>query len=172
MVRGAAAAVVVATCCVLGALSLNIQQHFAAQPGNGRFGALLAGGSTAATAWAGWAAALFFGIALWRLRRGAPEPPLGIAPVESLSPTQLRRGLVREYTVVRVGLTVLVAVAVVDTARAARYVVALLGGDTLARATAAATVVEALGLVVAALVLASWALSFRRQLVRVGALDA
>jgi hypothetical protein len=172
LVRATVATVAVAACCVLGALSLSIQGHFAAEPVTGRVGALLAHGSTAATAWTGWAAAAFFGVALWRLRRGVPEPPVGITPVESLSPAQLRRGLVREYTAVRVGLTVLVAVTLTDTARAGRYVVGLLGGDPLARSTAAATLVEALGLVVASIVLGTWALSFRRQLVRVRALDS
>lgn len=172
MVRATVATIVVTACCVLGALSLNIQGHFAAERTAGRLGTLLAHGSTAATAWTGWAAAAFFGVAVWRLRRGAPEPPAGITPVESLSPAQLRRGLVREYTAVRVGLAVLTAVTLTDAARAGRYVAGLLGGDTLARGTAAATLVEALGLLVATIVLATWVLSFRGQLVRVRALGS
>lgn len=169
--RAAIAAPVIVACCVLGALSLNIQWHFAAETDPGRFGTLLARGSTAATAWIGWAAAVFFAVALRRLHRGAPEPPAGRAPVESLSPAQLRSGLVREYTLVRVAFTVLAAMTLTDTARTARYVLAGLAGDPVARASIPAVVIEALGLVAAAAALAIWVIGFRRQLVRIGAIQ-
>ncbi len=159
-----------AACIVAGVASLGIQHHFAAQPDGGRLAALLAGGSSPATAWAGWAAAIFFLTAVWRLRAGATEPPAGRTPIEQLTLAELRAGLVREYTVVRVGLVILCAIATIDAARAARYVVATAAGDGLARSTLAATVVEAAGLVTAAVVLALWAGSFRAQLERVGAL--
>jgi hypothetical protein len=161
---------VLALCGVLGTLALRIQEHYAQTSGGGRVAALLAHGSSPATAWAGWAAALFFLVALVRVRRGAPEPPAGRTPVESLTAAQLRAGLKREYTSVRVALLALTVVALADTARAARYVVAAAGGEILARASLAATLVEAAGLLVAALLLALWALTFREQLVRVGAL--
>ncbi|HWF57060.1 MAG TPA: hypothetical protein VG520_01755 [Candidatus Dormibacteraeota bacterium] len=159
----------IAACVVLGVESLAIQHHYAGSTGGGRVAALLAQGSTAATAWEGWAAALFFLVALLRLRRGAPEPPAGRTPIEDLSAAQMRAGLLREYTVVRVGLTVLVAVAVTDAARAARYLMAAASGDALARGSLLATVVEAAGVVVAAAILGMWAGSFRGQLERVGA---
>jgi hypothetical protein len=157
-------------CIVLGAWSLAVQHHFAAETGGGRMATLLAHGSSVATAWEGWAAAVFFLVALLRLRRGAPEPPAGRTPVEELSLGQLRAGLRREYTAVRVALVILGAVSLVDAARASRYVVAAASGDALARSSLLATVVEACGLVVATVVLALWAATFRRQLDRVGAL--
>ncbi|HEY7928043.1 MAG TPA: hypothetical protein VIG86_11595 [Candidatus Dormibacteraeota bacterium] len=171
VLRVVVAAGIAVACCVLGVYSLDIQAHFAAQPAGGRLSTFLAHGSTAATAWTGWAAAFFFGIALLRVRRGAPEPPGGRTPVEALTATQLRAGLVREYTVVRIGLTVLSAVTLTDVARAARFMVATASGDSVASTSVTATVVEALGLVAATVVLALWTMAFRRQLVRVGALS-
>jgi hypothetical protein len=168
--RAALAVVIIVGSCVLGAFSLDIQAHFAAQRQGGRLGTLLANGSTAATAWPGWAAALLFGVALLRLRRGSPEPPAGRAPVESLSAAEMRGGLVREYRAVRIGLALLSVVALTDAARAARYAVAAAAGDSVARMSLVATVVEALGLITATSVLVLWTLTFRSQLVRVGAL--
>jgi hypothetical protein len=157
-------------CVVLGVESLAIQHHYAGQSSGGRLATLLGHGSSAVTAWEGWIAALFFLVALLRLRRNAPEPPAGRTPVEELTTRQLRAGLVREYTVVRTILVILTAVAVTDASRAARYTVAAASGDALASASLAATLVEAAGLVLAAAVLTLWADSFRRQLVRIGAL--
>lgn len=162
--------VVAVACAGAGAASLAVQHHFAAQAGGGRLTALLAGGSSVATAWEGWAAAIFFFVAVRRLRDGATEPPAGRAPVEQLTLKQLRAGLHREYTVVRVGLVILCAVATADASRAARYIVAAAVGDVLARASLAATVAEAAGLLAAAAMLAVWAASFRGQLDRIGAL--
>jgi hypothetical protein len=161
--------ILAAACVVLGVELLSIQHHFASHPGGGRLATLLAQGSSAATAWEGWAAALFFLVALLRLRREAPEPPAGRTPIEELTAGQMRAGLLREYTVVRIGLSILGAVALVDVARAARYLVAAASGDTVARSSLVATLVEAAGLVVATAVLAMWAGSFRQQLERVGA---
>lgn len=157
-------------CIALGAWSLAVQHHYAAQTGGGRVASLLAHGSSAATAWEGWAAAVFFLIALIRLRRGAPEPPAGRIPVEQLTLHQLRSGLVREYTVVRIGLVVLCIVSLADAARAARYLVAAASGDALARTSLPATLVEAAGLVAATVVLGLLAGSFREQLQRMGAI--
>jgi hypothetical protein len=170
LLRAALLAVVGVAAAVLGARSLTVQHLFAAEVGGGRVATLLARGSSAATAWEGWAAAVFFLIALVRLRRGAPEPPAGRTPVEELTATQLRAGLVREYTAVRIGLVILSVVALIDSARAARYLAAALSGDGLARASLAATLVEACGLVVATVILGMWARTFRDQLDRVGAL--
>ena len=170
VLRVAVPVVVAAGCIVLGAWSLAVQHHYAGQSGGGRLAALLANGSSAATAWEGWAAALFFLAALTRLRRGAPEPPAGRTPVEQLTLAQLRAGLVREYTIVRIGLLILSVVSLVDAARAARYVAAALSGDRLARTSLAATLIEAGGLLLATVVLALWAATFRQQLDRIGAL--
>jgi hypothetical protein len=168
--RGAVALVVAVACVVAGVTSLAVQHHFAAQPGGGRLAALLAAGSTPATAWEGWAAAIFFLVALRRLRSGATEPPAGRTPVEQLTLAQMRAGLVREYTMVRAGLVVLCIVATIDASRAARYAVAAAAADPLARGSLAATVIEAAGVVAATVVLALWAGSFREQLERIGAL--
>ena len=154
----------------LGVWSLSVQHRFAAQSGGGRVAGLLAHGSSPVTAWEGWAAAAFFLVALVRLRRGAPEPPAGRTPVEELTLAQLRAGLLREYTAVRAGLVVLGTVSLIDLARASRYVVAAATGDSLARSSVVATVIEACGLVVAAVVLALWVATFREQLERVGAI--
>ncbi len=155
----------------LGVWSLTVQHHFAAQRGGGRLVTLLGHGSSIATAWEGWVAAVFFLLALLRLHRGAPEPPAGRTPVEQQTAGQLRAGLVREYTFVRVGLVILCIVSLTDAARAARYVAAALSGDSLARGSLAATVTEAGGLVVATVVLGLWAGTFRHQLERMGALS-
>jgi hypothetical protein len=157
-------------CVAAGVASLAVQQHFASQSGGGRIATLLAHGSSAATAWEGWVAAVFFLAALLRLRRGAPEPPGGRTPVEEQTAGQLRAGLVREYTMVRAGLVTLCAVSVIEAARAARYVLAAVSADQVARTSLAATLVEAAGLLAATVVLALWASSFRAQLDRVGAL--
>ncbi|MBJ7595434.1 MAG: hypothetical protein JF886_11365 [Candidatus Dormibacteraeota bacterium] len=170
LARVAVLVVVGAACGVLGAWSLTVQHHYASQAGGGRLAALLAHGSSVATAWEGWAAALFFLAALLRLRRGAPEPPAGRTPVEELTLGQLRAGLVREYTIVRAGLVIISIVSLVDAARAARYVVAAVSGDRLARSSLAATLIEAAGLLLATVVLALWAATFRQQLDRIGAL--
>jgi hypothetical protein len=163
---------VAGACVIAGVVSLSVQHHFASQADGGRLTALLAGGSSVATAWEGWAAAAFFLVAVRRLRAGATEPPAGRTPIERLSLAQLRAGLHREYTVVRVALVILCAVTTVDVSRAARYLIAAASSDPLARASLAATVAEAAGLVAATAVLAVWAGSFRGQLERLGALRA
>jgi hypothetical protein len=170
-VRLIAVLLVIAGCFAFGAAALDIQAHFAAHPSAGRWETFLARGSSALTACTGWAAAAFFLIALLRLRRGTPEPPAGRTPVEELSATQLRAGLVREYIVVRICLCVLVVITLVDAARGARYAIAAISGDGTARGSLVATLIEAAGFVVATAVLSLWALSFRRQLVRMGALS-
>ncbi len=162
--------VVAAGSVALGAWMLTVQHHYAALHSGGRVATLLARGSSAVTVWEGWAAAGFFLAALIRLRRGAPEPPAGRTPVEDLTLQELRRGLVREYTAVRIALVVLCVASLADVARAARYIVAAASADALARTALPAILVEAAGLVVATIVLGLWAGSFREQLQRMGAL--
>ena len=129
---------------------------------------LLRTGSSAATAWPGWAAAALFLIALVRLRRGPVEPSPGIAAVERLSPTQLRRGLRREYAVVRLFLCLIVLIAALE---ASRTVATGLDAATSEAASTQLGVVaiETLGYAAAATVLALWARGFAAQLRRLGA---
>lgn len=169
LVRVLIGLVTVVVCALFAQAALLVQHHFAASDG-GRIARFLARGPTAATEWTGWGAAVFFGVAVIRLRRGAPEPPAGRAPVESMTLPEIRAGLLREYTVVRAGLVALGIAAALDAARAVRYVLAAAAGDALAGASEMGTGVEAAGLVVATVVLALWAFSFRAQLHRLGAL--
>ncbi len=162
--------VVVLALCVGVAQGALLLQHHLAQSGGGRIARLFGAGPTIATAWTGWAAAVFFGVAVVRMRRGAPEPPAGRVPLESMTLQQMRAGLFREYTIVRAGLVALGLIAVLDVTRTVRYAVAAASGDSLAGGVVPAAVVEAGGLVVAAVVLGCWAFSFREQLVRLGAL--
>lgn len=126
----------------------------------------LAHGSSARTAWVGWAAAAFFALAATRLRRGPSEPPLGRRPLEQLSPTQLRAGLRREYTLARVLLVAVALVTAVDAARVLALLTASAGRST----TLVASGVEVLGLGAATLALALWAWWFSADLRRLGAL--
>ena len=159
-----------AVCGVAGALTLNAQQHFAGRVGEGALPTLLGTGSTALTAWEGWAAAALFALALLRVERGAPEPPAGRSPVEQMSTAQLRTGLRREYVAARVVLSVLLVASLIEAARAVRYTLATATGDAIAATSFAATLTEALGVMAATGVLAAWVLAYGRQLERVGAL--
>ena len=97
---------------------------------------------------------LCFAAAVLRLRHGATEPPPGRTAVEHQTLGQLRAGLRREYRIVRGALVVVCLLAAVDVARTVASVIAAQSGDTQIATTMPATVVEALGYVVAALVLA------------------
>ena len=131
---------------------------------------LIAAGSSWRTAWPGWLAAMFFLVAVVRLRRGPLEPPPGRRRPEQLTPAQLRRGLRTEYMVVRLTLVALTAIAAVDVARAAAHVVDALRGDHAITASLAPTLVEAAGFVFASLVLAAWAWTFGADVRRLGAM--
>ena len=146
-----------------------VHRYFAGQISAGEevnsLGRLLGSGSSPVTAWPGWAATLFFAFALYRLRRDQPEPPAGMRASEQRSVAQLRAGLRREYTATRTALVVVTAIALVDVAR---NVAGLTAAHT---ATAVAwSAAEALGLVAAAALLALWALTFRTELERWGAI--
>lgn len=131
---------------------------------------LLGDGSTPRTAWPGWVAAAFFGVAVLRLWRGRPEPPAGRPPSGRWTVADIRSALRREFGAVRAAIIAVGLVALVDTARATVYVVAALTGDQVARSTVVATAVEAIGLVAAASVLTLWGVLFARLLERWGAL--
>ncbi len=163
-----------AGCGVAGTLLVRLHQSLAAQlaahAALNPLQSLIATGSSIRTAWPGWVAALCFAGALWRLRRGATEPPAGRTAVEELTLSQLRRGLRREYLVVRCALVVVVLLAAVDVARAVASVIAADSGDKGIATTLPATLVEAGGYAVAALVLAVWAYTFEADVRRLGAL--
>jgi hypothetical protein len=158
----------------VGVAALAGQRHFSAELSSGAdlnvLATLLGDGSSPRTAWPGWLAAVFFGLALLRLWRGRPEPPAGRPPGGRWTAADIRSALRREYAAVRTAIIVLAVVALVDGARAAVYGVAAATGDAVARGSVMATVVEALGLVAAAVMLTLWGLIFARLLERWGAL--
>jgi hypothetical protein len=131
---------------------------------------LIATGSTVRTLWPGWVAAACFAAAVLRLRHGATEPPPGRTAVEHQTLGQLRSGLRREYRTVRGALVVVCLFAAVDLARTIASVIAAQSGDRQVSTTMPATVAEALGYVVAAVVLAEWARGFGAEVRRLGAL--
>jgi hypothetical protein len=115
-------------------------------------------------------AAVCFAAAVLRLRHGATEPPPGRTSVEHQTLGQLRAGLRREYRIVRCALAVVCILAAIDVARTVASVMAVQSGDRQVSTTMPATVVEALGYVVAALMLAVWARAFGSEVRRLGAL--
>jgi hypothetical protein len=168
-VRAAVVVVAAIAAGVAGDLLYRLQARLASQLAAGGalnpLQSLIAHGSSARTAWIGWVAALFFAIAAARVRFGPSEPAPGRAPLEQLTPAQLRSGLRREYAAVRVLLAILVLVTAVDAARSA----ALLTSTSARASTLIATVIEVGGLAAATLALAVWAWWFGRDLRRLGA---
>ena len=172
--RCAAVALAAAACGVAGTLLVRLHQTLAGQLAEhvalNPLQTLIATGSNVRTLWPGWVAAICFGAALLRLRHGATEPPPGRTAVEQRTPGQLRGGLRREYRIVRCFLVVVCLFAAVDAARTVASLIAAQSGDTQVSTTMPATVAEALGYVVAALVLAAWARAFGAEVRRLGAL--
>jgi len=167
------AAIVIAAAAgagVCGDLLYRLQADLASRlaSGQGLSGpaSFIAHGSGVQTAWVGWAAAVFFLIAALRIRRGPPEPSPGAARPEQLTPTQLRAGLRREYTTVRVLLVIVALVAAVDAARLFALLAATGGRAT----TLLATLAESAGLIAATAALALWGWWFGADLRRLGAL--
>ncbi len=136
----------------------------------GPLGTTFADASSPITAWPGWVAAVILGLSTLRLRHGTLEPPAGRRSARTMTATQLRAGLRREYAGAR---SALVAVSILTLADLARLLVsgitALLfasgAGDGLAWMGT-----EVGGLVAATATLTAWVLSFREQLDRLGAL--
>jgi len=153
---------------------VHLQDHFAARLQAGApvtsIGTLLGRGSSPASAVAGWVAALLFGLAVLRLRRGQLEPSAGIRPVEAQSVRDLRRGLRREYLAIRMALAIVLIIAAIDAARVISIAVLLRRGDHLLSGSFASTVAEAAGLATAALMLAAWASTFAHRLEELGLL--
>jgi hypothetical protein len=172
--RCIAVVVAAAACGVAGTLLVRLHQslagrlaeHIALNP----LQTLIATGSSVRTLWPGWVAAACFAAAVLRLRHGATEPPPGRTAVEHQTLGQLRSGLRREYRTVRGALVVVCLFAAVDVARTIASVIAAQSGDRQISTTMPATVAEALGYVLAAVVLAAWARAFGAEVRRLGAL--
>lgn len=171
--RSLAVLIAAAACGVAGTLLVRLHEtladqlaaHLALNP----LQTLIATGSTVRTLWPGWVAALCFGAAVLRLRHGATEPPPGRTAVEHQTLSQLRAGLRREFRIVRLALVFVLLFAAVDSARALASLIAA-ASDKEISSTMPATIAEALGYVVAALVLAAWARAFGTEVRRLGAL--
>lgn len=172
--RSVVVAIAAVACGVAGTLLVRLHQTLAAQLAAhlalNPLQTLIATGSSLRTLWPGWVAAVCFAAALLRLRRGATEPPPGRTAVEDQTLSQLRAGLRREYRIVRLVLVVVGLLAAVDVARAVASIIAVQAGDGQISTTMPATLVEALGYVVAAVVLAAWARAFGAEVRRLGAL--
>ena len=172
--RSGVVVIAAVACGVAGTLLVRLHQtlaaHLAAHLALNPLQTLIATGSSLRTLWPGWVAAVCFAAALLRLRHGATEPPPGRTAVEDQTLSQLRAGLRREYRIVRLVLVVVGLLAAVDVARAVASIIAVQAGDGQISTTMPATLVEALGYVVAAVVLAAWARAFGAEVRRLGAL--
>jgi len=143
--------------------------HYAAASNPTGIANLLASGSSAATAWPGWVAAIFFLISLRRLSGGEPEPPVGRTPVAQRSVSELRAGLRLEYRNVRIALVVVAFLSIVDLARTVGIVWLGIKGTSWAHPVVFFTILEAAGWIAATLMLTIWARSFHEQLSQWGA---
>lgn len=172
--RCVAVAVAAAACGVAGTLLVRLHQTLAGQLAAhvtlNPLQTVIATGSSVRTLWPGWVAAVCFAAAVLRLRHGATEPPPGRTAVEHQTLSQLRAGLRREYRIVRCALVMVCLFAAVDVARTAASEITAQAGDRQLSSAMPATVTEALGYVVAAVVLAAWARAFGAEVHRLGAL--
>ena len=172
--RCVAVAVAAAACGVAGTLLVRLHQTLAGQLAAhvtlNPLQTVIATGSSVRTLWPGWMAAVCFAAAVLRLRHGATEPPPGRTAVEHQTLSQLRAGLRREYRIVRCALVVVCLFAAVDVARTVASEITAQAGDRQLSSAMPATVTEALGYVVAAVVLAAWARAFGAEVHRLGAL--
>lgn len=128
----------------------------------------VASAPTPITVCVGWVAAVCFALALLRLGRGPVEPALLRSP-EQMSVTQLRRGLRREYVVIRLVLLVLVLITAIDLARAISFGIGAAHAGAVA-STPWAMYLEAAGFIAATLVLVSYGRVFGNSIARLGAL--
>jgi hypothetical protein len=172
--RASTAVGVAAAAVAWGIVSLRLQEHFSAEVQAGAdlnpLAQLLADGSSARTAWIGWAAAGLFQLAVVRLWIGPPEPPVGRPDGRRWTATEMRASLRTEHSVVRSALVAVGSLAAIDAGRALVYVVASARGFSVARETLGATLVEAAGLGAATAILALWRWRFGQMLQRWGAL--
>lgn len=174
VLRALAVAVAAAGCGLAGYLLFRLHLQLAARLAAGSalnpLQTLIATGSSVRTLWPGWLAAVFFLVAVVRLRRGPVEPSPGVRSPERLTPGQLRSGLRREYAVVRILLVVVCLVAAVEAARAVSHLEGALDAHPISTGMLVSTMVEAAGFIAAALVLAIWAWLFGADVRRLGAL--
>jgi hypothetical protein len=170
--RPLAAAVAVVTAVAVAILMETLHRHFQSIVAGGGtvgpIGLLLANGSSPGTVWPGWTAALFFAIALHRLRNGSPEPPAGRGDAAARSVSELRSALRSEYLTVRIALIAVAWIALTDSFRAVLTLV-LAHGDGTGAGAVVATALEAFGLVTASCLLGLWGRAFRTQLAQWGA---
>lgn len=124
---------------------------------------------TPVTVCVGWAAALCFALAVLRLSRGPIEPAIGLHSPAQRSVTALRRGLRREYLVIRLVLVVLVLVTAVDIARAISFGIGAAHADA-SLWTPWPMYLEAAGFIAATLVLVGYAREFGTGIARLGAM--
>ena len=124
---------------------------------------------TPVTVIVGWLAAVGFTIALVLLYRGPLEPAVLMRHAERRSVTDMRRGLRREYTVVRVLLVFVLLITAVDLARAVSFAV---GSQHSGVSTAVpwTLYVEVLGFLAATAVLTAYARAFGETIARLGAI--
>jgi hypothetical protein len=172
--RVIAVALLAVTGVAWGVITLRLQEHYQALAAAGDdlngVAQLFADGSGSRTAWLGWAASVLFLVATLRLRLGPPEPPVGRPKAATWSATEMRAALRTEYYLVRVAFRGVAILAGLDAGRAAVYAVAAATGSSTAKGDWLGTLVEALGLVTAAAILAVWLLLFVRMLARWGAM--
>lgn len=175
--RLAAAASATGAALLWGVAMIRVQQHFSALRDSGDalsgFATLLADGTAPITVISGWSAALFFALAVLRLRRDVPEPPVTRGQPEQQSAAVLREGLRREYRAVCAGLFMVCVVALLDTGRLAVIAAASVAGVATGDGRPLPVLplfAEAAGLLAASLFLGLWAAAFRRQLEQFGAL--
>jgi hypothetical protein len=153
-----------AICCTAGLGLIAAEGHYAGASNATGLAHLLASGSSAATSWPGWIAAIFFLISLRRLRGGEPEPPAGRMPVAQRSVSDIRAGLRSEYQNVRIALVVVAFLSAIDLARAVGIAWLGIGGTAWAHSVVFFTILEAVGWVAATLTLTVWARGFHQQL--------
>ena len=117
----------------------------------------------------GWVAALCFGLALLRLQRGPLEPMLVFHRSADRTVTQLRAGLRREYTTVRLLLVIVALVTAVDVARTIAFSIAATHAGA-SPGTLWSLYLETAGLITATVVLIAYARTFGNAIAHLGAI--
>ena len=124
---------------------------------------------TPVTVLVGWVAAVFFALALLRVRSGPLEPATSFRRAESLTVSQLLRAFRREYVLVRLLLVVVVLITAVELARAISFSVGAEHAG-VSSTTSWTLYVEAAGFVVAAIVVIAYARAFGERIAHLGAI--
>ena len=172
LLRAFVVCVVAVASAVAGVALFRLHESYAARLASGSaldaLQSFIARGSSPATLWPGWLAAVCFAVALLRVRREPLEPSPGLHKPEGRTIAQLRHGLRWEYAAVRAVLVVVSVVAAVDTARALAFAAGAerAGASPL---TPWPVYAEAAGLIAATLMLAWYAWVFGGDVSRIGA---